>query len=67
MWREMVRYTENIMDFAKLALHFITMGVSEADAERIISIQKDVMGRKSTKMGTEVLTARLRMHTSKQS
>ena len=60
-WREMRKY-DKWEALSALALHFITLPVSEADVERLFSRQKQVMGPYSTNMSTETLEARLRLH-----
>ena len=48
-------------DFALLALHFITLPTSEADVERILSQQRNIMGTKMTNLGTLSLESRMRL------
>ena len=48
--------------FSEIALHFITLPCSEADVERLLSVQKAIMGKTMTNLGTGVLEARVRLH-----
>ena len=48
--------------FAETALRFVLAGVSEADVERLLSVQKQIQGHNTTRISEEGLTARLRLY-----
>ena len=48
--------------FFTLALHFITLPTSEADVERVLSVQREIMETKMTNLGTLTLESRLRLN-----
>ena len=60
-WRTMYLLDE-WKDFSLLALHFITLPTSEADVERVLSVQREIMGTKMTNLGTLTLESRLRLN-----
>jgi hypothetical protein len=47
--------------FAELALRIGSLAVSEAEVERTISMQRDILGNKATRMSAQMLAARTRM------
>jgi hypothetical protein len=51
---------ERWSNFTDLALRLISFGVSEADAERVLSIQKNIGGLHGTRFGITTMEARLR-------
>ena len=60
-WRNM-HLLDEFKEFSLLALHFVTLATSEADAKRMLSLQKNVMGLHMTNVGSDCLEARLRLH-----
>jgi hypothetical protein len=46
-------------DFCQMAMHFVSLGTSEAEVERTLRRQKDIQGRYGTNFGTDTLDARL--------
>jgi hypothetical protein len=60
LWRIAHRY-EKWTSFADLALRLVSSGVSEADAERILSMQKNIAGLHGTRFGRTTMEARIRM------
>jgi hypothetical protein len=61
MWRIAHRLKE-WRDFADLSLRFISCGTSEADAERILSLERNIAGLCGTRFGIRSMEARLRGH-----
>lgn len=59
MWRIAHRY-EKWSTFADLALRLISCGTSEADAERVLSMQKNIASLHGTRFGISTMEARLR-------
>jgi hypothetical protein len=59
LWRRAHRY-EMWASFADRALRFVSSGVSEADAERILSMQKNIAGLHGTRFGIPTMEARIR-------
>jgi hypothetical protein len=58
-WRIAHRFLE-WLPLSELALRLITCGTSEADAERILSMQRNVAGLHGTRFGLPSMEARLR-------
>jgi hypothetical protein len=63
IWRR-AHLSEDWMKFTDLALRLISIGTSEADCERSLSIQRDIAGAHATQYKAPSLTARLRIHAS---
>jgi hypothetical protein len=42
--------TEKWRQFSDIAMKFVSMGISEAEVEILISVQRDVLGTKSTRI-----------------
>jgi hypothetical protein len=61
IWRR-AHLSEEWMNFADLALRLISISTSEADCERSLSIQRDIVGAHGTQYKTPSLAARLRLH-----
>jgi hypothetical protein len=59
MWRVAHRYKQWSV-FADLALRFVSCGTSEADAERILSMQRNIAGLHGTRFGTQSMKSRIR-------
>ena len=58
LWRSAHKY-EEWSELATIALRFVTVGTSEADVERILSVQKNIMGDHMVNAGTKMMFARL--------
>jgi hypothetical protein len=63
LWRIAHRY-QMWAPFADLALRLISCGVSEADAERLLSLQRNIAGLHGTRFGIATMEARLRSRTA---
>jgi hypothetical protein len=58
MWRTAHRYTGWEI-FAGIALRFVASGTSEADAERVLSMQRNIAGLHGTRFGIQGMRARM--------
>jgi hypothetical protein len=65
IWRHAHQYDE-WRDFSELAIRIITLGTSEADAERIISVHRDLASLKGTRYSHRTLQSRLQLRISRQ-
>jgi hypothetical protein len=61
-WREFHGHSDELGCVAHVALCFITLGCSEADMERLISLQKGIQGIHGTNYRMETLHARAVLH-----
>jgi hypothetical protein len=61
MWRIAHRLKE-WRNFAEVSLRFISCATSEADAERILSVERNIAGLCGTRFGIRSMEARLRGH-----
>jgi hypothetical protein len=52
-------------DFAELAMRIVTIGTSEADVERIISIHRDIASHKGTQYSHRTFRNRLQLRISR--
>lgn len=57
-WRRIHQFNE-FKDLATLGIRLASIGVSEAEVERIFSVQKRIMGQNTFNMGTKTLHNRL--------
>lgn len=68
LWRHILQLSRGTVQWkhwhqiANVALHFLSAGVSEAEVERLISVQRFIQGRNMTNVSTEGLTARLQLY-----
>jgi hypothetical protein len=62
-WREFHGRAGELKNLAHIALRFITLGCSEADMERTISLQKHIQGVHGTNYRLEIIGARAILHT----
>jgi hypothetical protein len=61
IWRVAHRY-DRWSKFSELALRFVSCSTSESDAERILSMQKNIAALHGTRFGIPGLEARIRCH-----
>jgi hypothetical protein len=59
IWRTAHRF-EEWSSFSEMAVRLVTCGTSEADAERILSMQRNIAGLHGTRFGLSSMEARLR-------
>jgi hypothetical protein len=65
MWRQ-AHKCAGWSTFSNFALRFITIGTSEAEVERLISVQRDIAALKSVRVTPKMAMARLQMRLSRQ-
>jgi hypothetical protein len=65
LWRKAHRFGPWSV-FSDLALRFITCGTSEADAERVFSLQKHFAGLHGTRLGVRTMSSRIRGYMANQ-
>ena len=59
LWMKSFQLSTEWMNFSSIAKRLVTLGVSEAEVERLFSQQKSVMGYHMTNLGTKTLNSRL--------
>jgi hypothetical protein len=64
MWRAAHRIDE-WREFSEVALRFVTCATSEADVERLISVHRDMAGKKSTRLSHRTIQDRLQLRISR--
>jgi hypothetical protein len=64
IWRNAHQY-DAWRDFSEIALRIVTLGTSEADVERIISIHRDIASLKGTRYSHLTIRNRLQLRVSK--
>jgi hypothetical protein len=57
MWKT-IATTDEWMGFAEVALRLVSLAVSEAEVERVISVQRDIIGTKGGRTRETTLTTR---------
>lgn len=64
-WRRLIT-NSNTKDLAYICLRFASIGASEAEVERLFSIQKNMLSRSAVNVGTATLHHRCILHCTKQ-
>ena len=65
LWHQAALMQQDWSHFAALAKRLVTLGPSESDVERLLSKQKAMAGHYMTNLGSETLSSRLILKTSK--
>jgi predicted metalloenzyme YecM len=60
MW-ETITTGDESRPFAELASRIVTFAISEAEVERTISVQRDILGNKANQTSERMLTARTQL------
>ena len=65
VWQNIFKY-DSLRTFADIALRLVTVGTSESDVERLISVHRYIVHDKMTNISPDVLLAKLRIHARAQ-
>ena len=65
MWRKAIATNSDWKPLAIIALHFVSLGTSEADVERCVSIQRDMQINK-TRINLSTIKARMKLRLREQ-
>ena len=65
MWRKVIAFNDKLEPLARFVLGFITLGTSEADVERCVSIQRDMQMNK-TRINFSTIKSRMKIFLHEQ-
>ena len=65
VWQNMFKY-DSLRTFADIAMRLVSVGTSESDVEKLISVHRYIVHNSMTNIRPDVLLARLRIHACAQ-